>query len=386
MAMFFDHKAPFLSSHKVEPLRPVGKHDFWVLSETEAEKDVALFLSLLMGGSCVGIAPKSLIAALPKEFGIVKKTERCTRVCADFLTFSGGSTGLPKIIRRDAASWITHFGVLGTHTKDHVVILGRLSHSLALFGALEATHLGAECTFLGQTRIGHWVSHLLRSNGTVLYATPTQLRALRTKPIESFRLVCIGGGAVSSTDRARLKMQFPNAQIKTFYGSAETSFIAISDDETPPDCIGKTSPSTDLKIDEEGFIWVKGPGLFKGYAIPARFPVELQDGWVRTGELGKLSNGYLSLLGRKDRQIQVNDKSVHLDELEEQLLAHKDIKHAAAISVPDEMRGARIETIIQLHEPTGSPEEFPGDWPLTEAGKTDYTAIKKYVEMRRTSK
>ena len=73
-----------------------------------------------------------------------------------FETLTGGSSGIPRRIRRAQASWIASFGVnaglfgIGPHCK--VAVLGELIHSLALYGAIEALHLGAELHLLGDLR------------------------------------------------------------------------------------------------------------------------------------------------------------------------------------------------------------------------------------------
>ncbi|MBS8228963.1 metal ABC transporter permease, partial [Vannielia litorea] len=69
-----------------------------------------------------------------------------------FETLTGGTTGAPRIIRRRQASWIASFEVnraawsLGSGTR--VATLGSLTHSLTLYGVLEALHCGAEAHLL----------------------------------------------------------------------------------------------------------------------------------------------------------------------------------------------------------------------------------------------
>ncbi|NJO34276.1 MAG: AMP-dependent synthetase, partial [Rhodospirillales bacterium] len=69
-----------------------------------------------------------------------------------FETLTGGSTGAPRRILRRVDSWTASFavnaGLFGIGPGMRVGILGRLSHSLALYGALEGVHLGAEVHLL----------------------------------------------------------------------------------------------------------------------------------------------------------------------------------------------------------------------------------------------
>ena len=69
-----------------------------------------------------------------------------------FETLTGGSSGMPRRIRRSAESWIASFAVnaalfeigpgIGIGSAVRVAVLGRLVHSLALYAAVEAVHLG----------------------------------------------------------------------------------------------------------------------------------------------------------------------------------------------------------------------------------------------------
>ncbi|HEX9858514.1 MAG TPA: hypothetical protein VGA75_09170, partial [Paracoccaceae bacterium] len=64
-----------------------------------------------------------------------------------FETLTSGTSGRPRRIRRTQASWIASFavnaGLFGIGPCVAGAVLGRLVHSLALYGALEALHLGA---------------------------------------------------------------------------------------------------------------------------------------------------------------------------------------------------------------------------------------------------
>ncbi|MFZ5481617.1 MAG: AMP-dependent synthetase/ligase [Myxococcota bacterium] len=65
--------------------------------------------------------------------------------------------------------------------------------------------------------------------------------------------------------------------------------------------VGKALPGTELKLDEDGEVLVRGPGLFSGYwqdpdATAAAFT---PDGFFRTGDVGVLEDGFLRIVDRK---------------------------------------------------------------------------------------
>ena len=65
----------------------------------------------------------------------------------------------------------------------------------------------------------------------------------------------------------RVASSFPKA-FDTIYGAAETSFITLADDTTPPDSVGRPYPGVEIRSTPEG-IALRSPYLADGYAGPA---------------------------------------------------------------------------------------------------------------------
>ena len=86
------------------------------------------------------------------------------------------------------------------------------------------------------------------------------------------------------------------------YGQTEsTGVIAVQRLERPRwGYVGEPIPGIEVKIAEDGEILAKGPGVFKGYFKDPELTAEtIKDGWLHTGDVGAMEDGFLKILDRK---------------------------------------------------------------------------------------
>lgn len=319
-----------------------------------------------------------------------------------FETLTSGSTGQPRRILRTQRSWIASFRVnagFGIGPGARVAVLGRLVHSLSLYGAIEGMHLGAEVHLLDGLRPDRQRAALARRRITHLYATPAQLRLLAdgVGGCPDLRLILVGGSKLDPALRADLTRLAPMAEVREFYGAAETSFITLADAETPQASVGRAYPGVEIDLRDNGEVWVRSPYLFLGYAggegsIGARW----KEGWLSVGEIGWVEDGFLYLRGRAGRMVTVADQNVFPEEIEALLLTIPGVRRAAVLPRPDQRRGHVLVAVLQgdpMSEdavrsallaslgPLKAPKAliWREDWPVLPSGKTDLKTLEAAV-------
>ena len=174
-----------------------------------------------------------------------------------------------------------------------------------------------------------------------------------------------GGAKRPGAQVAQLAEAFPNAGIATGWGMTETNALGIGmigDEYTArPESAGKLHPPVqelrmlddaghDVPVGSLGEITVKGPHIMRCYLNKPEATAEtLQDGWLRTGDLGVLdAEGYVTILDRKKNIIIRGGENIACLDVEGALHRHPDVLEAAAFSVPDERLGEAVGAAIQL--------------------------------------
>lgn len=173
---------------------------------------------------------------------------------------------------------------------------------------------------------------------------PTQLRRLVEDPHElaaltGFDAVLVGGGPLWPEVRAAAEAA--GVRVVQTYGMAETCGGCVYD--------GRPLDGVEVRIAEDGQVLLRGPVLFDGYADdPARTAAVLDDGWLRTQDLGRLDDdGRLWILGRVDSVIISGGVNVPAEAVEAMLERHPDVSGAVVVGVPDREWGERVTAVVE---------------------------------------
>lgn len=124
-------------------------------------------------------------------------------------------------------------------------------------------------------------------------------------------------------------------QVREAYGQTECSGLASihAGDELRYGSVGRVSPALELRLHEDGEILLRGDSVFAGYYRNAEASAStVIDGWLHTGDVGRLDDGCLTITDRKkDIIITAGGKNVAPQEVENHLKLSPYIKEAVVI-------------------------------------------------------
>jgi long-chain acyl-CoA synthetase len=263
---------------------------------------------------------------------------------------TSGSTGQPKLVLRSHTAlcrYAIHVGPQIQHENNErprFLMVAALTHAFGFHMLTTALSEGAELLIPSRIDTGASLQEVRELNPTVVPLVPRILRSFflqkeRAKeniggdrvfgPGIKF-LISAGGSGDPSYFQI---LHDQGVQILELYGSSEASLISMTPrDGWRPGYAGKILPDVEMKVEEDGELLIRSPGIMAGYYNDEKNNLEAftQDGFYRSGDLGQIdSQGYLQILGRKKDIFNTAEGSnIYPERLENLLEALPSVKQA----------------------------------------------------------
>jgi acyl-[acyl-carrier-protein]-phospholipid O-acyltransferase/long-chain-fatty-acid--[acyl-carrier-protein] ligase len=299
------------------------------------------------------------------------------------LLFTSGSTGEPKgvvVSHRNVVGNVSQFRQLLDATKDDAILASlpffhTFGSTVTLwYPLIEGVRIVTYPNPLEATKNAGLIE---RYKLTLLLATPTFLRGYLRKvepdKLRSLRLVITGAEKLPLDLAKNFEERFKQ-RVFEGYGLTETSpVVSVNLPEPQPTkpreqvqpssrlgSVGKMAPGiaaeirepeTDRKLSlhETGMLWLRGVNIFEGYLHdPERTTDVLQDGWLKTGDLGRFDeDGFLYIEGRLSRFSKIGGEMVPHESIESKIvdllgLSGRDERPIAIMGVQDEAKGEAL--------------------------------------------
>lgn len=304
------------------------------------------------------------------------------------LFYTSGTTGRPKGVE------LTHRALLRQVTpgalwldslrRDEAVLSLPIAHIMGFVTLLGMAVAGVPVWFAPRFRAEEVLDAIESRRATVFVGVPAMYRLLEEagaadRDLTSVRLWISGADAMPSELARRFKgygatvtlpligRSLGEAAFAEGYGLVEVAG-GVAAKVSPPlldfglgDGLGVPFPGYRFRVvdddgdtvgtGQEGELWVRGPGLLKGYwgAPDATGDVVTEDGWLRTGDLVRRGPlGTAMFAGRKKDVIINGGYTVYAREVEATLEEHPGVVEAGVTGLRDDRQGEVPVAAVRL--------------------------------------
>lgn len=286
--------------------------------------------------------------------------------------FTSGTTGSPRVVR------VTHGNIqantesilryLGLTAADRILVV--LPFSYAFGASLLHTHLrvGATLVIRPDTVFPQSIVDRLRDERcTGLAGVPSTFHlllrssAFARTPLPYLRTIQQAGGKLARPLLDELVSAQPQARVFVMYGQTEAtarlSYLPPEGLARHAGSIGKGIPGVSLRVmtpegrpvaaGEIGEIWASGRSISPGYLDdPEATQRKMPDGVLHTGDLATVDGeGWITIVDRQEDFMKPWGIRVGSQEVESAAIQLTDLVAVAAVGLPDDAAGERVELV-----------------------------------------
>lgn len=294
------------------------------------------------------------------------------------IIYTSGTTGQPK------GALFSHRGLIANSEEsaragamgpdDHVLVSMPMFHVGGVGSALGAVHAGVPLTLLREPRADAIVN-ALEHGCTRAFLVPAVIASLldagprERAALASLRLLTYGGAPCPAPVLEQVLADMPATQLVQVYGMTELcgTVTALSAeahrDASRPErllSVGQPVDAVEVRVVDPatlsevpsgtaGELWFRTPKRMLGYLNQPELTAEVvvDDGWVRTGDIGRIDDGgFIFIVDRLKDVIITGGENVYSPGVEAVLVAHPGIAEAAVIGVPDARMGEAVLAVV----------------------------------------
>ena len=294
-------------------------------------------------------------AVIDAGLGITPLDHRSAGDGPALLLQSSGTTGLPKIARRDATALDAVASncaeAIDFGPRDRVLSCVPLYHSYGLEHGLLAPLFAGATVHLAQGFEIYIVRRELREAAiTAFPAVPSIYEMLGNVSDESsggfprLRVAYSAGAPLPACVFAKVNEAL-KLRIAPLYGATEVGSVTFSDPndtQFDPASVGRPMRDVETRIDDDHQLHIRAPSMMSGYVGGEDSPLTA-DGFFPTGDLAaRDDHGNVTITGRIKFLIDVGGLKVNPMEVEQAIAEHPGV--AACVVVPMRLS----ETVFRL--------------------------------------
>jgi long-chain acyl-CoA synthetase len=230
--------------------------------------------------------------------------------------------------------------------------------------------MGMQVIYQPRFDADRWLRVVEEKRPVFLFLVPAMAHLLIDHPrfgdvdLSFVQMCSVGSAPLAPYVVERLQDKMPDAMVSNNYGMTEagSAYCIMPKGEAVrrPGSVGQIVPPAVVRIVDEhdqelppgvvGEVRLQMPGRQREYyKDPAATAETWRDGWLVTGDLGKLDeDGYLYIVGRSKDVIIRGGNNVHATDVEHVLVRHDGVKEVAVVGGPHPVLGEDVVAFVVL--------------------------------------
>jgi acyl-CoA synthetase (AMP-forming)/AMP-acid ligase II len=239
--------------------------------------------------------------------------------------------------------------------------------------------LGLQVIYQPRFDADRWLRVVEDEHPVAVFLVPAMAHLLIDHPrfadadLSSVQMCSVGSAPLAPYVVERLQDKMPDAMVSNNYGMTEagSAYCIMPKGEAVkrPGSVGQIAAPAVVRIvdeqsrtlppDEVGEVRLQMPGRQREYYQDPEATAETwRDGWLITGDLGKLdADGYLYIVGRSKDVIIRGGNNVHATDVEHVLVQHDAVKEVAVVGAPHPVLGEDVVAFVVLQPGAGADAE-----------------------------
>ena len=234
--------------------------------------------------------------------------------------------------------------------------------------------LGLQVIYQPRFDADRWLRVVEQERPVAVFLVPAMAHLLIDHPrfddadLSSVTMCSVGSAPLAPYVVERLQAKMPSALVSNNYGMTEagSAYAIMPQGEAVkrPGSVGQIARPAIVRIVDEhdepvppevvGEVRLQLPGRQREYYNDPDATAETwRDGWLVTGDLGKLdADGYLYIVGRSKDVIIRGGNNVHATDVEHALVQHEAVREVAVVGAPHPVLGEDVVAFVVLHPGT----------------------------------
>ncbi len=272
---------------------------------------------------------------------------------AGLLLFTSGTTGQPKAILHNFDLFMQKY--LNMNMRNNIFISFLLFDHIGGINTLFSSLFSKSSVVIPVSRNPEHIGNLLELfRVEILPTTPTFLRMLMYfdeethRKFSKLRVITYGTEVMDENTLNSINILLPEVEFRQTYGMSELGIFRIKSESNTSLYFKFNDERVDTRINKDNLLQINSKSRMVGYL---NHPSPFYDGgWFDTQDIVEIKNGFIKVLGRNSKIVNIGGLKVNPEEIQSILMEIPGIRRSRVYGVKNPITGNHLEADVAISD------------------------------------